>query len=610
MKAATWWSVRTKLLALLLFLSSYSFGQQGASTPVRFGTSTPSTCSNSIFIVTSGGLYWCDSVWHKTLILGDAALLAPTADQTITGAHAFKISDGALTVSGVGLGNFGGFPSIFNLFATGNGSFSTIFHRTDLTANQDVGIYHDVNLLSPTEGAYLDWYFYDGTNPVSTVGAMFDAYGVHLSGIISTATPKPFFSVGDLNAHSNGLFYSPSAELYALGTTDNNIKSTPLAALTWDILGNVTVTKSLKFPGSSSGTATIVAPSAASTPTLTLPTNTGTFALTSQLNSGTVTSVATTTPITGGTITSTGTIACSTCVTSSSPGAGVAHFAGSTQEVTSSAVVNADLSGQVGLAHGGTNADLSATGGTSQFLKQATSGAAITVARPACSDLSNAATSCSTDATNASNISSGTLSTSYGGAGNSGTTVGIGGFWAGLGTSVAAGSTTITINSTGNMTGNDVIHWQSFDTYAKQVVGHISFRVGTGVNPSTTDVGIYDKTGQTLLVNMGGVSTATSSANATASVTQVSLAPGTYIWAWCATSSGTVTNLGYDALNIFSDGVSTGASAATRLKNLNGTRYGQSSNACTAGVLPSALGTLSAGGFSSTSLPPMTWMEP
>jgi hypothetical protein len=59
--------------------------------------------------------------------------------------------------------------------------------------------------------------------------------------------------------------------------------------------------------------------------------------------SGTVTSIATTSPITGGTITSTGTIACATCVTSSSPGAGVAHFAGSTQAVTSSTIATGDI---------------------------------------------------------------------------------------------------------------------------------------------------------------------------------------------------------------------------------------------------------------------------
>lgn len=72
--------------------------------------------------------------------------------------------------------------------------------------------------------------------------------------------------------------------------------------------------------------------------------------------SGTVTSIATTSPITGGTIISTGTIACATCVVASSPGAGIAHFAGSTQTITSSAVsLTADVSGILPIANGGTN---------------------------------------------------------------------------------------------------------------------------------------------------------------------------------------------------------------------------------------------------------------
>jgi hypothetical protein len=58
---------------------------------------------------------------------------------------------------------------------------------------------------------------------------------------------------------------------------------------------------------------------------------------------GTVTSIATTSPITGGTITTTGTIACATCVVASSPGVGIAHFAGSTQTVTSSTIATADV---------------------------------------------------------------------------------------------------------------------------------------------------------------------------------------------------------------------------------------------------------------------------
>lgn len=63
---------------------------------------------------------------------------------------------------------------------------------------------------------------------------------------------------------------------------------------------------------------------------------------TCNTSSATVSSIATTSPITGGTITTTGTIACATCVVASSPAVGIAHFAGSTQTVTSSAV---DLSG-------------------------------------------------------------------------------------------------------------------------------------------------------------------------------------------------------------------------------------------------------------------------
>lgn len=69
---------------------------------------------------------------------------------------------------------------------------------------------------------------------------------------------------------------------------------------------------------------------------------------------GTVTEVDTTSPITGGPITTTGTLACATCVVSSSPGAGIAHFAGSTQTVTSSAVnltAAADVTGTLPAAN-------------------------------------------------------------------------------------------------------------------------------------------------------------------------------------------------------------------------------------------------------------------
>lgn len=72
-------------------------------------------------------------------------------------------------------------------------------------------------------------------------------------------------------------------------------------------------------------------------------------------------------------------------------------------------------SGTLTLPSGTTN--FTSTGGTSQVVKQTTSGGAFTVGQLACADLSNAAASCATDATNASNISTGTLAVGVGGTG-------------------------------------------------------------------------------------------------------------------------------------------------------------------------------------------------
>jgi hypothetical protein len=104
-----------------------------------------------------------------------------------------------------------------------------------------------------------------------------------------------------------------------------------------------------------------------------------TSSIQTQLNAkgtGSVTSIATTGPLGGGTITTSGTLTCTTCVVASSPGVGIAHFAGSTQTVTSSAVsLSADVTGQlpigaVGSAglSGTTPIAISATGAISATL--------------------------------------------------------------------------------------------------------------------------------------------------------------------------------------------------------------------------------------------------
>lgn len=93
-----------------------------------------------------------------------------------------------------------------------------------------------------------------------------------------------------------------------------------------------TTSGSVILSGSSSGSATLTVQAAAGTPTVTLGTNSGTPAVTA---SG---PLAIDTP--------TGNITCTTCVVASSPGVGIAHFAGSTQTVTSSLVnLTTDVTG-------------------------------------------------------------------------------------------------------------------------------------------------------------------------------------------------------------------------------------------------------------------------
>jgi len=87
-----------------------------------------------------------------------------------------------------------------------------------------------------------------------------------------------------------------------------------------------------------------------------------------------------------------------TIAATSAPAAGLTGTALAVAIVTSSLTAVGTLvtgvwnATKIGLAYGGTNADLSATGGTSQVLKQSSTGAAITVGTLAASDLSDGTT--------------------------------------------------------------------------------------------------------------------------------------------------------------------------------------------------------------------------
>jgi hypothetical protein len=92
-----------------------------------------------------------------------------------------------------------------------------------------------------------------------------------------------------------------------------------------------------------------------------------------------------------GTFTSPSTLARTSVYTSSNSGSAV-NFAAGEKNVFVDISATKWSGGKLALANGGTNADLSATGGTSQVLRQSSSGAAVTVSQLAASDLSNGTT--------------------------------------------------------------------------------------------------------------------------------------------------------------------------------------------------------------------------
>jgi hypothetical protein len=138
-------------------------------------------------------------------------------------------------------------------------------------------------------------------------------------------------------------------------TTDPSFSASPTLGIPGTTAGSLTLA------GPTSGLVTLKTASAAGTWSMTLPTGTGTAGQFLQTDgTGTtswttaLTSLTFSAPLTGGTVLTTGTAGCPTCVVATTPGAGIAHFAGSTQTVTSSLVsLTADVTGILGSANGG-----------------------------------------------------------------------------------------------------------------------------------------------------------------------------------------------------------------------------------------------------------------
>ena len=299
-----------KIVLLSVALAACAFGQ--VSQPVRFVTADPAgACTNGTamrYNYMNGKFWGCDSaVW--TQVSGGASGLTIGTTTITSGTTTRVLFDnagvlGEYTISGSG-----------NVAMTTSPTFTT----------PSLGTPSAVVLTNAT-GLPLHAMANLGTTTTILHG---------------NAAGDPSFGAVGLTTDVTGILPSANG-----GTGVNNTATLTLGSANqnWGTLGtgivkNTTTTGAL----SNAASADVVGLFTGCSGTLYLGADGACHAAS---GSGTVTSIATTSPITGGTITTTGTIACATCVVASSPGAGIAHFAGSTQTVTSSAVsLTADVTG-------------------------------------------------------------------------------------------------------------------------------------------------------------------------------------------------------------------------------------------------------------------------
>jgi hypothetical protein len=276
-------------------------------------------------------------------------VVGPNWSIPYTGAAAFAIGS---TVNGSPICTTAN--ASVNCPSSGGGTVSSVFTRTgavaavsgDYTIGQISGV--ATYLASPPA--------IGGTTPNAIYATSVQANG-NIATVGQTAT-------------SGSNFYSPNVVWN--GTYWNGTASAADDWIMQDVLGtgtNPTSTLTFSHSSSTTGAATVSIPNASLTgiptaPTATSGTNTTQVATmaalqtaVSGLGTGTITAVVPAGPLGGGGTSGSVPITCATCVTASSPGVGIAHFAGSTQAATSSAVnlASADVTGVLAVANGGTN---------------------------------------------------------------------------------------------------------------------------------------------------------------------------------------------------------------------------------------------------------------
>jgi hypothetical protein len=222
------------------------------------------------------------------------------------------------------------------------------------------------------------------------------------------------------------------------------------------------------------------------------------------------------------------------------------------------------LATPVSLANGGTHADLSATGGASNFLRQNSAGANVDVVQPNFTDLAGSATPAQNGVANCSVSTQGYF---------------LGGM---MSPTQANGSSAVALANT--------MYVMQFVLPYAVTVRRASCRITTTNNGSKLNCGIYNAAGTTKLVDalitLGASANiiVTTTLNSAGGALAVVLPPGVYWFAWACDST----------TPLFS-GYPQGSFAGTNIFGAGGVitqRLGSSGNAPSGNVLPSSIDTI------------------